>query len=59
MTFVSISVSITIQIGLCIRFCISLVSSSIFNTRVSNHFSSISVMLCCVLPPLILLYLYC
>ncbi|KAJ0715421.1 hypothetical protein HanPI659440_Chr13g0500951 [Helianthus annuus] len=33
-------------------FCISLVSSSIFSTRVSNRFSSFSVRLCCVLLPL-------
>ncbi|MFS7987540.1 hypothetical protein Hanom_Chr11g01024181 [Helianthus anomalus] len=45
--------SLQFQIVSCIRFCISPVSASVFSTRVSNHSSSVSVLLYCVLLPLI------
>uniref|UniRef100_A0A251SW09 Uncharacterized protein n=1 Tax=Helianthus annuus TaxID=4232 RepID=A0A251SW09_HELAN len=36
LNFVSVLVSLKFQIGSCIRFCISLLSSTVFSTRVSN-----------------------
>ncbi|KAJ0939379.1 hypothetical protein HanRHA438_Chr02g0060451 [Helianthus annuus] len=41
------------QIGSCINFCISRVPAFIFTDRVNDRFSSVSVLLCCVLFPLI------